>query len=134
MFVGVAELLSQVMPTWKRNMKRRKAREPYLSGVSEAVEQLSQAAGARKCWRCGCLRGSVRAIEAAYPGVALPEALAGSVELARAAQALLEGGNYAQDAAPELRSALRVVKEFSIEPAGYGCGSSCGENRSQRHA
>ena len=55
-------------------------------------------------------------------------------ELARGAQALLKGGTYVQDAAPELRSALRVVKEFSIEPAGCGCGSSCGENRSQRHA
>jgi tetrahydromethanopterin S-methyltransferase subunit A len=55
-------------------------------------------------------------------------------ELARAAQALLKGGTYVQDAAPELQSAARVVKEFSIEPAGCGCGSPCGENKSQRHA
>ena len=55
-------------------------------------------------------------------------------ELARAGQALLKGGTYVQDAAPELGSALRVAKELSIEPAGCGCGSSCGENRSQGHA
>ncbi len=55
-------------------------------------------------------------------------------ELARAEGALLNGGSYVQDAAPELRRALRVGKEFSIGPAGCGCGSSCGENRSQRHA
>ncbi len=77
--VGIAELLSQMTPSSKR-MKRRKATEPDFGGVSEAVEQLSQAVGARKCWQCGCLRGSLRAIEEAYPGKR-PKALADVVKL-----------------------------------------------------
>lgn len=55
-------------------------------------------------------------------------------ELARSEEALLNGGTYVQDAAPELESALRAMKELSIESAGCGCGSSCGGNRSLRHA
>ncbi len=83
MFVGIAGLLPQVTPTRKRNMKRPKARESDLSGLTEAVEQLSQAAAARKCWQCGCMRGSLRAIEGAYPARRRPKALAAVVKLGR---------------------------------------------------
>jgi tetrahydromethanopterin S-methyltransferase subunit A len=51
--------------------------------VDEALEHLSKAAAARKCWHCGCLHGSLRAIAGAYSGAVWPEALAGLVELAR---------------------------------------------------
>jgi len=51
--------------------------------VSEAVKQLSDAAAAKKCWHCGCLHSSLRAIEEAYPKSARPEELASIVELAR---------------------------------------------------
>ena len=64
-------------------MKRPRVPEADLSGESEAAAQLSQAAGARKCWRCGCLRGSLRAIAGAYPAGKRPKALADAVELAR---------------------------------------------------
>ncbi len=80
---GGSRMLPQVTATGKRNMERRKAREPDLSAVSEAVRQLSKAAAARKCWRCGCLRGSLRAIEEAYSAGKRPKALADMVKLAR---------------------------------------------------
>jgi tetrahydromethanopterin S-methyltransferase subunit A len=48
-----------------------------------ALEHLSQAAAAGKCWHCGCLHGSLRAIEGAYPEGIAPKTLAGLVELAR---------------------------------------------------
>ncbi len=51
--------------------------------VNEAVTQLENAAAARKCWHCGCLHSSLRAIEEAYPKSARPEQLASVVELAR---------------------------------------------------
>lgn len=51
--------------------------------VGEAVKQLSDAAAAKKCWHCGCLHSSLRAIAEAYPKPAQPEALASIVELAR---------------------------------------------------
>jgi tetrahydromethanopterin S-methyltransferase subunit A len=51
--------------------------------VGEAVKQLSDAAAAKKCWHCGCLHSSLRAIEEAYPKPAQPKALASIVELAR---------------------------------------------------
>ena len=53
------------------------------TGVDEAIKHLSEAAAARKCWHCGCLHGSLRAIQGAYPAGAAPEALAGIVQLAR---------------------------------------------------
>lgn len=51
--------------------------------VGEAVKQLKDAAAAKKCWHCGCLHSSLRAIEEAYPKSAQPEQLAPIVELAR---------------------------------------------------
>lgn len=51
--------------------------------VNEAVKQLKDAAAAKKCWHCGCLHSSARAIEEAYPKSARPEQLASIVELAR---------------------------------------------------
>ena len=50
--------------------------------VTEAVRQLSDAAAAKKCWHCGCLHSSLRAIEEAYPKSTRPEQLASIVELA----------------------------------------------------
>lgn len=51
--------------------------------ADEATKQLKEAAAAKKCWQCGCLRSSLRAIEEAYPAAARPEVLARVVELAR---------------------------------------------------
>jgi len=64
-------------------MKSPKPPPTEQAGVDEAVKQLSEAAAARKCWQCGCLRGSLGAIEGAYPASERPEALASVVELAR---------------------------------------------------
>ncbi len=49
-------------------------------------------------------------------------------ELGRAEEALLKGWTYVQDAAPELRTALRVVNPGSVEHSGCGCGPSCKGN------
>lgn len=51
--------------------------------VKEAVTHLRDAAEAKKCWHCGCLHSSLRAIEEAYPGTARPGELAAIVALAR---------------------------------------------------
>lgn len=51
--------------------------------VEEATRQLREASAAKKCWHCGCLHSSLRAIEEAYPKSARPEQLASIVELAR---------------------------------------------------
>ncbi len=51
--------------------------------ADEAVRQLREAAAAKKCWQCGCLHSSLRAIEDAYPKSARPEQLGSIVELAR---------------------------------------------------
>lgn len=51
--------------------------------VEEATRQLREAATAKKCWHCGCLRSSLRAIEEAYPKSVRPEQLASIVDLAR---------------------------------------------------
>ena len=34
--------------------------------VDEAVKQLREATAAKKCWQCGCLHSSLRAIEEAF--------------------------------------------------------------------
>lgn len=51
-------------------------------GVDEAIRQLREAAAASKCWTCGCLHGTVDAIERAYPAgdrpAELDSALAGA--------------------------------------------------------
>lgn len=51
--------------------------------VEEAVRQLGEAAAAKKCWHCGCLRSSLRAIGEAFPAGRGPEALRQVVELAQ---------------------------------------------------
>jgi tetrahydromethanopterin S-methyltransferase subunit A len=63
-------------------MEGPKPQEPTQSGVGEAVKHLNEAAAARKCWHCGCLHGSLRAIEIAYPAGTRSEALASIVEVA----------------------------------------------------
>lgn len=55
-------------------------------------------------------------------------------ELARAEGALLNGGTYVQDAAPERQAASGVVSECAIESPGCGCGSSCGGDGRRRDA
>ncbi len=64
-------------------MKSPKSQQSDRMGVDEAVKQLKEAVAARKCWQCGCLHSSLRAIEEAYPKSARPEPLASIVELAR---------------------------------------------------
>lgn len=64
-------------------MDSPKPQQPDQAVVDEAVKQLSNAVAARKCWHCGCLHSSLRAIEEAYPKSARPEALANTVKLAR---------------------------------------------------
>lgn len=53
------------------------------AAIEDAAKQLAAAAGARKCWQCGCLRSALSAIETACPEGARPRALAESTELAR---------------------------------------------------
>lgn len=57
--------------------------EAAAPDLGEAVKHLRDAAEAKKCWHCGCLHSSLRAIEEAYPGTARPGELAAIVELAR---------------------------------------------------
>jgi len=39
---------------------------PVNINVDEAARQLHEAAAAKKCWQCGCLRSSLQAIEEAF--------------------------------------------------------------------
>ena len=55
--------------------------------VSEAVKQLREAAAAKKCWQCGCLRNSLRAIGEAFPASRCPAELDEAVQQARARMA-----------------------------------------------
>jgi hypothetical protein len=43
--------------------------------LPEALRQLEEAAAAKKCWCCGCLHGSLDAIELAIPENEQPEEL-----------------------------------------------------------
>ncbi|ODU25134.1 MAG: hypothetical protein ABS95_00905 [Verrucomicrobia bacterium SCN 57-15] len=52
--------------------------------VDEAVRQLREAATAKKCWQCGCLHSSLRAIEEAFPPAERPADLDAAIQLARA--------------------------------------------------
>lgn len=52
--------------------------------ADEAVRQLREAAAAKKCWQCGCLHGSLRAIEEAFPSAERPAELNDAIQLARA--------------------------------------------------
>jgi tetrahydromethanopterin S-methyltransferase subunit A len=51
--------------------------------IAEAVRQLGEAASAKKCWHCGCLHGSLRAIGEAIPEKKRPEALGEVMATAR---------------------------------------------------
>ncbi len=52
--------------------------------IDEAVGHLQEAATAEKCWPCGCLHGSLTAIERAFPAETRPAALDTAVHAARA--------------------------------------------------
>lgn len=43
--------------------------------MENAIARLREATEAKKCWHCGCLRGSVRAIEESFPTESRPPAL-----------------------------------------------------------
>src|SRR5579862_7628440 len=52
--------------------------------VDEAVRQLREAAAAKKCWQCGCLHSSLRAIEETFPPSERPAELEAAIQSARA--------------------------------------------------
>ena len=52
--------------------------------ADEAVRQLREAAAAKKCWQCGCLHSSLRAIEEAFPPSERSAELENAIQLARA--------------------------------------------------
>ena len=54
------------------------------SGLSEVARQLQEAANARKCWACGCLRHALDAIDRTVPGPSRPEDLTAAVAATRA--------------------------------------------------
>lgn len=64
-------------------MRSPKSQQPNQTGVDEAVKELGDATAAKKCWHCGCLHSSLRAIEEAYRESARPASLAAIVQLAR---------------------------------------------------
>lgn len=51
--------------------------------VGEAVQQLREAAAAKRCWTCGCLKSSVEGIERALPEVERPAELTAALREAR---------------------------------------------------
>jgi tetrahydromethanopterin S-methyltransferase subunit A len=53
-------------------------------GLIETAVQLQAAAGARKCWACGCLRHALDAINGAVPEPSRPAALAEAITSAKA--------------------------------------------------
>lgn len=64
-----------------RSVDRELATDP---NVVEAAAQLQRAAAAKKCWTCGCLHGTLAALERAFPEPARPGDLARAVEAGRA--------------------------------------------------
>lgn len=64
-------------------MRSPKSQQPNQTGLDEAVKELGDATAAKKCWHCGCLHSSLRAIEEAYRESARPASLAAIVQLAR---------------------------------------------------
>jgi tetrahydromethanopterin S-methyltransferase subunit A len=52
--------------------------------VEEAARRLREAANARKCWQCGCLHSSLRAIEEAFPFAERSADLEAAIQQARA--------------------------------------------------
>lgn len=51
--------------------------------VEEALSHLREAAGAKKCWPCGCLHSGLAAIERAFPDLTRPRQLDAAIRLAR---------------------------------------------------
>ncbi len=52
--------------------------------TGEAASQIMEAAEAKKCWPCGCLHSSLRAIEGELPAGRRPEGLSSAIQAARA--------------------------------------------------
>lgn len=64
-------------------MKSPIPQQPDQTGMDAAVKGLGDATAAKKCWHCGCLHSSLRAIEEAFPESGRPESLTAIVQLAR---------------------------------------------------
>ncbi|MBI5723909.1 MAG: DUF4346 domain-containing protein [Planctomycetes bacterium] len=58
--------------------------EAKSGDVEEAVRQLRHAASSAKCWACGCLHGTLKAIERAIPAGRQPGKLAEAIGAAKA--------------------------------------------------
>lgn len=56
---------------------------PVQNDMDEAVRQLREAAAAKKCWQCGCLHSSLRAIEEAFPRSQRPADLDAAIQSSR---------------------------------------------------
>jgi len=54
-----------------------------VSGIDDAIAHLRDAAGAKKCWACGCLHTSLTTIETGLPTNARPAAFADALNAAR---------------------------------------------------
>jgi len=57
--------------------------QPDTVDLKEAVRQIREAAAAKKCWPCGCLHSSLRAIEKAIPEGERPAELEEAIQTAR---------------------------------------------------
>lgn len=104
---------------------------------------MHEAAGAEKCWACGCLRNLLESLETTFPSGRLPQELEDAAraaaklyipvvdkglisrldhaaylgrELARAEQALRTGESYTQDAAPEYRGVTVTETRCACDP------------------
>jgi tetrahydromethanopterin S-methyltransferase subunit A len=53
------------------------------AGLTAAVSRLQEAAGAKKCWTCGCLHSSLKAIDYAFRDSQPPAELSEAIEAAR---------------------------------------------------
>lgn len=51
--------------------------------IQEAASQLEEAAGAKKCWTCGCLHNSLTAIEKAFPEGERPKEIQNAIRVSR---------------------------------------------------
>ena len=60
------------------------ARAAVSDGLTEASAQLQAAAGAKKCWACGCLRHALDTIDRGIPEASRPASLTNAVIAARA--------------------------------------------------
>lgn len=60
-------------------IQSRDAGPAVEDGLGQAAAQLSRAAAAQKCWKCGCLRHALEAIERALPELGRPGPLAKAI-------------------------------------------------------